>query len=163
MIDPGLSCDEAMALFGWTIWLAAMTGGSLAVGFHPGSRVHSYPSPTPSSISEPTGSLQRASLPARELDPGVEVTHKIVEASPSDQESLGAGVLRVGGRRASQAIGQHLMPVLRPDRLESRPVLGLCSHRPLVSTRIGSLTEALLSDDPPATGHVVIDPPSASD
>jgi len=77
MIDPGLTCDEAMALFGWTIWLAAMTGGAWAVGFHPGARVRSYPSPTPSPIPEPTGSLQRAPFQREKLDPGAEVTHKI--------------------------------------------------------------------------------------
>jgi hypothetical protein len=60
VIDPGLTYDEAVALFGWTIWLGAMTGGAFAVGFYPGARVHSYPSPIPSSIPDPTGSLQRA-------------------------------------------------------------------------------------------------------
>jgi len=73
VIDPGLTCDEAIVLFGWTIWLAAMTGGASAVGSYPGARVHAYPSPTPSSISEPTGSLQRAPF-QREKRPGSGVT-----------------------------------------------------------------------------------------
>ena len=44
VIDPGLPCDQAMTLFGWTIWLGAMTGSAFAVGFCPVARVHPYPS-----------------------------------------------------------------------------------------------------------------------
>ena len=60
VIDPGLPCDQAMTLFGWTIWLGAMTGSAFAVGFCPVARVHPYPSPAPSSIPDPTGRLQEA-------------------------------------------------------------------------------------------------------
>lgn len=51
---PGLTYDEAMALFGWTIGLATMTGGAFAVGSYPGVREHPYPSPTPSSTPDHT-------------------------------------------------------------------------------------------------------------
>lgn len=54
VIDPGLTCDEALALFGWTIGLAVMTGGAFAVGIYPGGREHAHPLPTPSSAPDPT-------------------------------------------------------------------------------------------------------------
>jgi len=52
MIDPGLTWDEVMALFGWTIGLATMAGCAFAVGPYPGAREHAYPSPTPSSTTD---------------------------------------------------------------------------------------------------------------
>ena len=46
VIDPGLTCDEAMALFGWTMGLSTMAGGAFAFGSYPGALEHAYPSLT---------------------------------------------------------------------------------------------------------------------
>jgi hypothetical protein len=56
VIDPGLTYDEAIALFGWTVGLAAMTGGAFVVGSYPGTREHAYPSPTHFSTPDHTSS-----------------------------------------------------------------------------------------------------------
>lgn len=45
MIDPGLTYDEAIALFGWTVGLGAMTGGAFAIGVYPGALTLAYPPP----------------------------------------------------------------------------------------------------------------------
>lgn len=136
MIDPGLTYDEAMALYGWTVGLAAMTGVAFAIGAYPGARTLSFPPPAASLTPATSRQVMTA---------GSGVPRFRSRGRPADIEGI--------GRLATK--GQHTSCRRHRGRIESSSQLGRgeCQRvSPPVDSRDGSPPPR---DHPQACDHEV--------